>query len=262
VGKRLTVGQEEDYGAVLSPDRRTIVYVHELEQGGPTELRRMAVDGSHDEPLFEHEMTGCTKPGRPAWDPKEFTLLVIPCGDDQSSAHLRLVSIDGVTVRPLPITDRARIEDVTFSPGGTEVAFWGGSRTSGQGAIFTQFIDGHSEAEQITKSGRDNGVAWSPDGELLAFSRGNDNGGREIFVKAPEADAEEKQLTTAGGVNEGPAWSPDGTMIAYSSDRQTADPSVQGEHWWVMTADGDDQQALETGGRSYDTPAWGPAAVT
>ena len=67
--------------------------------------------------------------------------MVIACRDDPAATALRVVSLNGVVVRTLD-TGLAQVDDLTFSPDGTKVAYWGGAAGATSGNIYTQLVDG------------------------------------------------------------------------------------------------------------------------
>jgi len=83
--RRLTSTPGADSDPVMSPDRRTVVYLH---TEGRRTLRVMAVDGSGQRDLFDPAPDACADPSRPAWNPTDPTVLAIACedgaGDDGS----------------------------------------------------------------------------------------------------------------------------------------------------------------------------------
>jgi hypothetical protein len=62
-----------------------------------------------------------------------------------------------------------------------------------------------------------------------------------------------RRLTWTTQAEQAPAWSPDGTRIAYES-------LLDGQHIWVMNADGSSQTRLTSGGYAANDadPAWSP----
>ena len=249
---QLTTAGEDDLGPILLPDRQGVVYIRKTDSGD--ELRVVATDGSGDRPLFETPVAGCGAPSRPAWNPAEPTQLAITCNDDPAATALLLVTLDGAVVRTLE-TGLPVVDDLTFSPDGTSVAFWGGQSGAAAGNIYTLPVDGSAGPQQLTDSGADNDVVWSSTGRL-AFARSVGGGVRQIHVM--DANGSNVAAVTSGGyADQGPVWSPDGTLIAFKSSRPAPGAS-SGDHYWVVPADGGGEpRSIDTEGVVVSTAAWG-----
>jgi serine/threonine protein kinase len=249
---QLTKVPGDDVGPLISPDRRSVVYQHDT--GAGTELRVVASDGTGDRPLFGSDI-GCPKVGRPAWNPVDPTQLALTCALGDGST-LRVLALDGTVVRELP-TGIAVVDDLSFSPDGTRLVFWGApDGSTGGGSLFLLPADGSAGPQQITDSAQDADPVWAPDGQHVVFRRVIAPDQSRIFVIAPDGSGE-RQLTSGSGMDQDPTWSPDGTMIAYKSNRP-GDRARQGDHIWVMQSDGAGQRQLDDGGgTATNAPAWG-----
>jgi hypothetical protein len=108
----------KDLAPLISPDRTSIVYAHEVGGAAGYELRVVATDGSGDRPLFEGTLEGCASPKRPGWNAADPQELAVACYPYQGApaAELRVMTLDGETVRTLA-AGVALVDDVSFSPG-------------------------------------------------------------------------------------------------------------------------------------------------
>jgi Tol biopolymer transport system component len=249
---QLTKAPGDDGGPLISPDRRSVVYQH--DSGGGTELRVVASDGTGDRPLFGSDI-GCPNLGRPAWNPVDPTVLAVACTSGNGSA-LRLFALDGSVIRELA-PGIAVVDDLSFSPDGTRLVFWGAADGStGGGSLFLLPVDGSAGPQKITTSAQDADPVWAPDGQHIVFRRVIAAEQSRIVVIAPDGTGE-RQLTSGSGIDQDPTWSPDGTMIAYKSNRPGS-AATQGDHIWVMQSNGAGQRQLaDGGGTATNAPAWG-----
>ena len=110
------------------PDFATVIYV--LDPDGSDETRTLrvagAADGKGDRELFDPVPSVCAgRMNRPAWNPADPTILAIPCTDKNGVWGLYLIKTDGTVIREVR-TGQQRVDDPTFSPDGSELAFWAG----------------------------------------------------------------------------------------------------------------------------------------
>ncbi|WP_457027585.1 TolB family protein [Geodermatophilus sp. SYSU D01119] len=251
----LTTAAGADVGAVVSPDRRTVVYGNVTDAGG--ELRAVAADGSGDRALFAEPLEGCADPGRPAWDPADPTRLALTCaGSDGVSLHL--VTLDGA-VGPALATAPA-LGDPAFSPDGTTVVYWAGQDPERDGGSLFAVAAAGGDSEPLTdeEDGTDADPSFSPDGRTLAFRREIVGGQRGIVTMA--ADGSGPRFVTSGSFDQDPVWSPRGDALAYKSDR-AGDAAPPGDQLWVVDPDGlDRRQVPAEEGSLVNAVAWGPPA--
>ena len=93
------------YGASLSADRRSLVYIDDTDHS----VRTMAADGTGDRPLFDRLPSGCYGPGHVSLSPADESLLVVQCVPKTGSSRLIVMTTDGDLVRRLP-TGHVRVE--------------------------------------------------------------------------------------------------------------------------------------------------------
>jgi molecular chaperone DnaK len=244
-GPPLAASPEEDGVPLVSPDRRTIFYLH-VTAPGVRELRVMGADGSGDRPLFDPVPEGCGNVQRPAFGVVPEPQLVLPCVDPGTAdVTLKLVKPDGTVVRDI---DRGWLSDPALSPDGKFVVYWQDNATrSDGGAIYQTPTDGSGPPTQITPGGRvrDNDASVSPKGDLVAITRG----GQGIWTVGVNTGSEHPltQLTKEPADMD-PTWSPDGSQIAF----------YRGGQVWVMNADGSGPRRVSPADVEASVPAWGP----
>ena len=241
VGTQLTDSPEEDNFPVVSPDRRTIAYLHRTS---PTsrEVRVMGADGSGDRALFATPPPGCTDVTRPAFNGPQLRL-VLPCLDAATGATtLTLVELDGTVVS---VVDRGAVGDPAMAPDGLSVVYWKAAEAGQDGGeIYWASLDGSSPAGPVTAGDdRDNDPAISPTDNVAAFTRP----GQGIWTVGLQAGNPVTQLTTRDGDMD-PSFSPDGTQITFKRQDEV----------WVMDADGGNEKRVSAVGDVGTAAAWSP----
>jgi Tol biopolymer transport system component len=240
VGAQLTNSPEEDNFPVVSPDRRTILYLHRTS---PTsrEVRVMGADGTGDRPLFATPPPGCTDVTRPAFNGPQLRL-VLPCLDAAGATTLLLVESDGTVVSTV---DRGAVGDPAMAPDGLSVVYWRAAE-AGQdgGAIYWASLDGSSPPGPVTAGDdRDNDPAFSPTDNVAAFTRP----GKGIWTVGLQVGNPLTQLTRGDGDMDA-SFSPDGTQITYKRRDEV----------WIMDADGGNQRRISVPGDVGTAAAWSP----
>ena len=69
----------KDLAPLISPDRRTVLYAHEVGGAAGYELHVVATDGSGDRPLFFGPPEGCASPMRPGWNARNPQEVAVAC---------------------------------------------------------------------------------------------------------------------------------------------------------------------------------------
>jgi hypothetical protein len=251
-GARLTNRRGSDTQPVLSPDRRTVIYVH-FDENGTASLRVAgAADLNGDRVLFKLP-TGCSYLHPPAWNPTDATLLAIGCRENNGPGPttLRLMRTDGTVVNIVkPPADRPRTGHLAFSADGTRLGFWASSdESANEGRLYTVDVAGGTPEPvfptQDPAAAHDANLAFSPDGEHIAFTRpqGAQN---DIFVAGTDGN-DLMPLTSARAVDDSPTWSPDGQWIAFRSAAPTsAWPGKPLRRIWITSSTKDDPRVLWT----------------
>jgi Tol biopolymer transport system component len=238
--EQLTTSTDKDLFAVVSTDRKTVVYEHEVTEE-KHDLRVVSADGTGDRPLFTTVPEGCENVTRPAWS-RDLEYLAVPCVDPSDlKRSLMLVKLDGSVVREL---DDGALSDPAFTRDGKAVIYWkddAGQRNGG--ALYSAPVDG-STPKKITQGGarKDNDPATSPVKDLVAFRRVGPGPG--IWVAG--VDGTSPTRLTQLQADHDPAWSPDGTRLVFVEDGDL----------WIIDADGSGAKRIVNDGIPNTAPAW------
>lgn len=256
---RLTSSPTADTSPVISPDRRTLIYIHHTSDAAATDEPTLRVagaqDGSGDRALFPTTPDVCTRNiARPAWNPVDPTVLAIPCTGPSGGWHVYLVKIDGTVVREVVSTGQAgRVNDPSFSPDGKLLVLAAGIDLDHDGGnLVVVSGDGQFVVRKLTSTdrpGADSDPAWSPDGTQVAFRR-RAGGNTDVWVIRADGSGAHR-LTQHKAAEQDPTWSPDGKQIAYKSN-----VGSERSRTWVMKADGTDQKPLKLRGEDLSAPSW------
>jgi Tol biopolymer transport system component len=239
---------------MLSPDRRTIIYINY----GAGTLRAMAADGSGDRLLIKSQRGGCGEITRASWSPVDESIMVVECRAANRPDRLLVIKLDGTLIRELR-TGVPRVEDPTISPDGQTVAYWGNDTTGGPngGSIYTLAMDGSSEPVQLTnrRAGSDADPAWSPDGSMIAFRRRGPNDNFDVYVMGSDGSGV-RPVATGPAVEEKPAWSPDGRQLMIISNRDASGEPGRTYDVYVFGVDGGTPMPLGLTANVVLTPVW------
>ena len=241
------------YGASLSADRRSLIYIDDTEHA----VRTMAVDGTGDRPLFDRLPSGCYGPGHVSLSPADESILIVQCVPKTGSSRLIVMTTDGNLVRRLP-TGHVRVDDPSLSPDGRTVAYWASDVATGQtgGSIYTIGIDESAVPVALTDSaaGTDADPAWTPDGKSIAFRRSiNDNW--DVYQMSSDG-SNVRPLVTGPNRDHKPAWSPDGKQLMIISNRDAKDQTDTSFDLYLANADGTVLKPLGFSGQEILTPTW------
>ncbi|HEY4992893.1 MAG TPA: hypothetical protein VII33_12505 [Nakamurella sp.] len=260
VGKKLTTGAPAGpQFPILSPDRGSVVYV---QAGGDSQLRTMAVDGTGDRLMFPTPPDGCQTLLRPAWNPVDGSELAMPCVVEDGTTELNLVGVDG-SVRGTLNTGLAFIDDVSYSPDGKTLMYWGSPNNGAIGGSLYQQPSTGGTPRQITSPGaaNDADATFSPDGKTIVFRREttDSNGATSSQILVAQADGSNPTAVTDGtSVDQDPTVSPDGTQIAFKSNRNNAAGTSDSQIWVIgMDRTGLRQLGIGSPGIADGAPAWG-----
>ncbi len=255
-------GGDEETNPVISPDRRSILYMVPDPSGGPSTLWVAGSDLSGARPLWGSAPPQCAKAiTRPGWNPNDTRTIAIACKQAQSSQwKLYIMRLDGTIVRTLATAKS--IGDPGFSPDGRTVVIWG-DKGDGPG-IFVVAAAGSGGMQRLT-SGSDADPAYAPAGGLIAFRRALSKDQAVIVVMDPDGQVGCKgtpvpvssgstgcQITAGAGFEQDPSWSPDAKRIAFKT--QLSDAGIA-----IVQADGSSTKARPLWPdllRGQNAPAW------
>jgi Tol biopolymer transport system component len=187
-----------DFGAVFSPDGRTVAFVHAVGSGASIDL--VDPDGSHRRTLVAQ-----ISAQHLAWSPDSSSLAY----DDGSSSIWR---VDPGTARPVRLTtdDPSHLVESwqpSWSPDGETIAYTRFQTCFRCTAIWLMNSDGTSP-HQIYDQGNYQArrPMFSPDGTRLALSLAND-----LVI-----DLDGNAIVAGGGAYT--IWSPHGAYVAYTGN--------------------------------------------
>lgn len=267
--RRLTTDDDSEYGQVLSPDRATMIYLRDpdvTDKNRPLWVAG-AADGQDARPLFATVPDVCSgMMYRPAWSKVDPDQLAVPCTDAAGRWGLYLMRTDGTDVREITQPGRA-VDDPTFSPDGTQLAFWSGSDPKWDGGnLYIATLGGRAKLRQLTSSkiaGRDADPTWSKDGQTIVFRRrvvdGTPGGNADIYRVPANGSSTPVPLAQSSADEQDPSFSASGREIAYKSAEPTGVwPGAAVPRVWVMKQDGSDQHVLWTRDApdQQTAPAW------
>ena len=235
--------------------------VFDSDRAGSYGLYSMRVEGGDIQPVSSDPQFDSWWP-RLSPDRRQIVFYRTPKGvhdKDYTQATLWTVNADGSGLRQL----RGRGADgwdhqghAEWSPDGTELVMFGGSRSNPQ--VFVTDANGARPRKVTDRPGTNLDPSWSPDGRSIVFVGcpqaicfENDY---EIYV-VPAAGGAAKRLTNDGLRDHDPYYSPDGKSIAWLS---RTDPRGPVGVWniRIMNADGSGQRAVTNDGHINSKPNW------
>jgi hypothetical protein len=200
------------FGAVISPDRSTLVYMTLDPATGKRTARLIGVDGSNDRSLFD-DRSPCKDSGRPAFN-ADGTQLVVVCSPASGPTKLSIADLNGNILRSLR-TDEPPADGTTWAQlGGTEVVVYV-TREDGRGRLWAIDPAQPGKSEPLTgPTGSDSNPDSS--GDSVLFLRSPD-GGSDVPGRAMVLTETGVRAVTGPGILD-PTWSPDGDEIVYVKD--------------------------------------------
>jgi Tol biopolymer transport system component len=273
VGEPLTRGDDSDFGALISPDRQSVIFIRKLSNrrtAQEREIKVMAADGGHLKDLFSDMPEECSRIiYRPAWNPVDQTVLAAPCLSTSGATTLILIHTNGTRIRTIELGNQPgapwRVGDPSFSPDGQRLVFWAGPDKDG-GALYVSDLDTDQRPQRLTSAnfpGRDADPTWTRDGKTITFRRriadGTRTGNQDIFQIPADGSGKAKPLIASPADELGPSWSPDGDQFAYETDARTAKfPGAPVLRVWLADSQGKNRHVLSTGNGTaiQAAPSW------
>ena len=246
---QLTFAGKADSGAVLTPDRRTVIYRHRLANKD-IELRAVSADGRDDQGLFTISAARCSIVSRPAVNQDGLVALI--CGSSRADSRLLLLDRHGQTLRQL---DQNGVANPTFCRDGQWVVYEADRSTDGTdvSVLFGVPVAGGTPT-QLTKGlgGPDGDPACAPGNNEVAYRhRVGDVSYLRALALDPGARPRSREVLNAGTDSiQNPSWSPDGSEITYIRGRGT-----DADLWVVSVRNGSTGQILDNPGED-GAPAW------
>ncbi len=270
VGARLTTDRAPDTTPAISPDRRSIIYTHDLDSDGKRALMiKGAATPGDGRALFDQVPEECQGTMfRPAWNPADPDELAVPCISAGGKNALFRISLEGKVLGAVPLPPgTGRVDDPAYSPDGKRLAYWASPPSTWDGGTLYVVSMSGGEPTQLVKStrrGEDADPVWAPDGEHIAFRRrvpdDTTSGNFDIFRVATDGSGDLDRLTDDPADEQDPTYSPTGDSIGYkSAAKDPARPDNAVTRTWVMDADGKNQRVLWSQGadQPQTSAAWG-----
>lgn len=271
---RLTTDPAVDGGPVLSPDRRTVIYLQNLNnEGKRTLLVKGAASPGDGRALFNPMPSQCADTVfRPAWNPavplEAGGEIAVPCVNAKGKYGLYRFTLDGELIAKVPVpSGTVRVDDPAYSPDGSKLVYWAASDSKLDGGVlYTVEVNGGKPRLLVesTQAGEDADPVWSPDASHIAFRRrvadGTSGGNFDVFTVTTDGSAKLARLTEDPADEQNPIFSPSGSQIAYKSTApDPKHPDHAATRVWIMDNDGDNKAALWSQGLDpeQNAAAWG-----
>jgi Tol biopolymer transport system component len=243
--RQITDFGTNDTDPSVSPDGRTIAFIHQLEDVNPT-IASIPITGGTVTWLMDPEFEGSS----PTWSPDGTEVLIVG-----GRTGLYSISSNGSDRRTVISFTKSPVADPSWSPDGSLIVFAGQDGSlppAGRQWSLTivtrdgKFITDVSGSNEDARS-----PAWSPDGSLIAFLAPH-AGGTGIWTIPAPGGGEPSLIATTSRLENDLTWAPDGSSLLASD----------GEWIYRVTAQptGDPAENLVRVVRG-SSPAWQPLPV-
>jgi Tol biopolymer transport system component/DNA-binding winged helix-turn-helix (wHTH) protein len=218
--RQISTGEFSDYGAVWSPDSRTLAFMRETPDHNK-ELWTIEVNGSNAKRVadfghvvrWDHPL---------AWtrDPRWLVTAARPVGEGPPALYLISAATGERRRLTSPPMQSAGDLSPSISPNGKQIAFTRGLNIARREIYVVTISDDFlplSEPARVTKLEQIvDMVAWSPDGESLYFSASaTPSGARHLFRTSLNHAGTERDVIETGIEGTHPVISPDGQFLCY-----------------------------------------------
>ena len=252
----ITHTAEDEYDAILSPDRQWMVFRVGSEESSSIDVLKL---DSGDTPERFTISRGSGKFFTPVWgnDSKRIAFV-----GDISGKGARVYIADVSDSQPARLSDIEVTEVGDWSSDGEYVLF--SSEDGSRMGIHARNPDGVNQHQKTC--GKDYNAVWAPDSKRLAFiseREGNPdiyvmerNGVDELCPDTKDSGNEPVRLTETDESESDISWSPDGKQILYVSERNG------NKEIYVMNSNGSKQLRLTKNEKPDYSPVWSPDGGT